>query len=322
MPTGPGLYYQKIGNHFKIKSMLATGKASSLECLEWLQWEQARCPHKDVVIQNAFNFGEKTVAGHSLDGYLEIKRNGDVVFTVGYQYFGCYWHFCPNRCEVSKKSKATLADGQKDARICEEIRRKVNRLIIKRSCEWMIEREALPVSYKSPDYCFLGRTEDQVGDTKITEKMILQKIASGDFYGMIRADVSTPPEIIAKYEHLNFPFIFRKCVITEEMLSPKMKEMAKMSGKDFPKETRTLTWNAKDIVLTTPTVQQYLELEMQVSNIQWAVEYKPTRPFEKFVDGMVKTRIKAHEEDNIPLGERAKFCLNSCVGRFGLVNLV
>ena len=319
MPTGPGLYYAKTGKSFKIKSMLASGKPSSIECLEWLQWEQARCPHEDAVIRHAYNFGEKIVGGHSVDGYLELERNGRVVYTVAYQYFGCHWHFCPNRCSVSLKSPAKLKDGMKDEQILAKIKREVDCLITKRSCEWMIEREALPVTYKSPDYCFLGRQEDQVGNTKVTEDLIIQKIQSGEFYGMIRVDVHTPPEIISKYEHLNFPLIFRKCVITEEMLSPKMKELAKASGKDFPKETRTLTWNATDIILTTPTVKQYLELGMKVTNIRWAVEYKPTKPFERFVDGMVQTRIKANEEGNKPLGERAKFCLNSCVGRFGYV---
>ena len=313
MPTGPGLYYEKSGNSFKIKSMLASGRPSSLECLEWLQWEQARCPH-DGVIQHAFNYGEKNIAGHNVDGFLELKNPDGSNYTVAYQYYGCYWHFCPNQCT---KSKATHKDGLEDKRIEGLISREVDYLIVKRSCEWKLERQVMPLGYKSPDFCFLGRERDQPDETKITEDLILENIRNGKFFGMIRADVQTPPDVIEKYEHLNFPLIFRKCVITEDMLGEKMKNLAKVGKKDFPKETRTLTWNAADLILTTPTVKQYLELGMVISNITWAVEYKPTKPFTNFVDGMVQVRIDAEKTGNKPLGERAKFCLNSCVGRFG-----
>ena len=313
MPTGPGLFYEKSGNSFKIKSMLSSGKPSSLECLEWLQWEQARCP-AGAEIRHAFNYGEVKVAGYSVDGFLSIDNDDDTTFTVAYQYYGCYWHFCPNQC---RKSRATLADAQEDKRIEGLISREVDRVIIKRSCEWELERQVMPVTYKSPDYCFLGRERNQTIEKKITEELLLENIRTGNFYGMIRADVRTPPNIIAKYEHMNFPLIFRKCLITEDMLGPKMKELANIGKKEFPKETRTLTWNASDIILTTPTVKQYLQLGMEISGIQWAVEYKPTKPFTNFVEGMVRIRIDAEKTGNKPRGERAKFCLNSCVGRFG-----
>ena len=315
MPTGPGIFYEKQGKHFKMKSMLQCGRKSSLECLEWLQWEQARCPHPNAVIRHSFNFGEQKIAGHSVDGYLEVKDpNGKVLYKVVYQYYGCYWHFCPYKCT---KSRATLEEGQEDMRICGLIGREVDRVIIKRSCEWKDQRCAMPLTYKSPDFCFLGRTENSAEDPKINEETILQNIKSGNFFGIIRADVTTPAAVVEKYKSLNFPLIFRKFTVTEEMLSPKMRKLAKLAKKHFPSETRTLTWNAEDLILTTPTVQFYQRLGMTISNIRWAVEYKPTTPFTDFVEGMVQVRIDAEKTKNKPLGERAKFCLNSCVGRFG-----
>ena len=314
MPTGPGIFYEKREDEFKMKSMLQSGKPSSLECLEWLQWEQARCPQPGAVIQHAHNFGEKKIAGYSVDGYLEVPGPDGDTFKVVYQYYGCYWHFCPWKCT---KSKAKLEDAQEDMRICGIIGREVDRVIIKRSCEWAEQRNSMPISYKSPDYCFLGREENSTQNPKITEEIIFEKIKSGEFYGIIRADVRTPPEIVKKYENLNFPMIFRKLTVTEDMLSEKMKELAKVGKKDFPAETRSLTWNATDIILTTPTVQFYQQLGMEISELTWAAEFKPTEPFTNFVNGMVQVRINAKKNDNKPLGERAKFCLNSCVGRFG-----
>lgn len=52
-------------------SMLTTGKKASMECLEWLEYEAARCPAK-MTIKHAYNFGEVQVAGHFVDGYVEF----------------------------------------------------------------------------------------------------------------------------------------------------------------------------------------------------------------------------------------------------------
>ena len=110
-------------------------------------------------------------------------------------------------------------------------------------------------------------------------------------------------------------------------LSDKMKHLAKENSKEFPSETRTLTWNADDIIMTTQMIQFYTEIGMQVSKIRWALHYVPSKPFTTFVNKMVDTRIQAmiatdadggkDKSGKKALGERAKFCLNSCVGRFG-----
>lgn len=101
------------------------------------------------------------------------------------------------------------------------------------------------------------------------------------------------------------------------MLAPKLRNLANVTGKKFPIETRTLVWNAEDIILTTSAVEFYMTLGMKFSNIRWAAQYYPSEPFTDFVDGMVKIRIEAEKTNNKLLGDRAKFCLNSCVGRFG-----
>ena len=304
MPTGPGFFLRKINQTFKMEPMIETGKKSSLECLEWLEWQQQRCPYNEV-IKHAYNFGEQTVAGHKVDGYIEIKNEDGSFFKVAFQYMGCYWHFCRWQCQ---KSRATIEDGIEDNRILGLIKREVDELIVTTSCQWKAEKKRFKI--ESPHYCFLNQPN-------ITENQILDKIQSNDFYGIVRLDVHTPPSVISEYEHLNFPFIFRKTEITEDMLSEKMKEIARAANKQFPDVTRTLTWNAEDIVLTTPTIQFYMRIGMKMSNLRWAIQYVPTTPFHKFVTGLVKDRIDATSKANVPRADRAKFCLNSCVGRFG-----
>ena len=258
MPTGPGLFFERTGALFKIKSMKQSGKQASQQSLEWLEFQQARCPYPGAIIKHAFNFGEQLVAGYHVDGLLEIPYEDGSLFRVAYEFMGCYWHFCPWKCQPSR---ATIEDGRQDERRLYEIEQNVDRLIRIRSCEWEEKRSIWLPRIMSEHFCFIN-------DERITEEKIIAKIREKKFYGIIRADVETPPEVIAEYEHLNFPFIFRKCEITEEMLSPAMRQMAREGKKTFPKETRTLTWNAEDLVLTTTMVEFYLFLGMRISNIR------------------------------------------------------
>jgi len=60
-----------------------------------------------------------------------------------------------------------------------------------------------------------------------------------------------------------------------------------------------------------------LDLGLIVTNVYWALQYVPTKPFEPFVKDLVEVRIRS-VNSNTSVGDRAKFTLNSCVGRFGL----
>ena len=101
------------------------------------------------------------------------------------------------------------------------------------------------------------------------------------------------------------------------MLDPKVLQMAKERGRTFPFETRTLTYSATEILLITPLIQKYMELGLKVKKIYYAVQYAPTKPFSQFVNDLVEVRIRS-QGTNQALGDRAKYTLNSCCGRFGL----
>ena len=309
MPTGPGFFYSRQKGLFEVKTMLQSGKQGSRQALEWLEFEQARCPYPDQTIKHAYNFGEQEVAGFFVDGFISIPNGDGSFFTVAYEFLGCHWHFCPWHCCETKK---TEKDGQEDQQRLWKIEQAVDRLIVKRGCEWARERNFWINTFESKHFCFIH-------EQKITEEKVLEWIRLNKFFGIVRADVRTPPEVVEKLKHLNFPFVFRKFEVTEEMLSEKMKKLASENGKIFPMVTRTLTWNADDIILTTDMVNFYNEIGIKVENIRWGVQYIPSKPFTKFVNLMVGERIQAFIEGNAPLGERAKLCLNSCVGRFGLV---
>ena len=89
--------------------------------------------------------------------------------------------------------------------------------------------------------------------------------------------------MIEKYQNLNFPFLYRKTQIHEDMLDEKMLKYAKERGRKFPYETNTLTWSGDDQLLTTTLIQFYHELGMQIRKIHWAIKYHRDQPFKGFV---------------------------------------
>ena len=100
------------------------------------------------------------------------------------------------------------------------------------------------------------------------------------------------------------------------MMQEHMRKLAEEGKRKFPKEALCLTWNAKEFLGVTPLLKFYLDIGMVIDKIHYAVNYTRSRPFKKFVDDMVAVRVAA-VGTNDPLGQRAKFTLNSMAGRFG-----
>ena len=138
------------------------------------------------------------------------------------------------------------------------------------------------------------------------------------FFGIAKVDLEAPEETIKRWEHLDFPFIFRSTLVKAEMLSEKMLSLATEQRRKFPCQALCLTWNAENFLGITPLLKFYLEIGITISKIHYAVNYTRGRPFNKFIEEMVAIRVAAEKPPvNKPLGQRAKFTLNSMAGRFG-----
>lgn len=70
MPTGPGIFFRRSGKNLKMELMLTSGKKTSLEATEWLEYLVARTP-PGAILEHAYNYGEREVAGYKVDGYVE-----------------------------------------------------------------------------------------------------------------------------------------------------------------------------------------------------------------------------------------------------------
>jgi hypothetical protein len=125
----------------------------------------------------------------------------------------------------------------------------------------------------------------------------------------------TPKVIQSQYKDLNFPFIFGKIDVTQDMLNDQMLDNAVKLKRKFPYTCKSMKFNAQNVVLTTPLLKFYLSRGLKVTNVYWAMQFLPEeKPFCRFIDEMVKIRINAVGK-NKPLGDRAKFTMNSCIGK-------
>jgi hypothetical protein len=227
------------------------------------------------------NGGEQVIAGYSVDGYMEIPTNDvNKPYKIVFEYMGCFYHACPNRCRESIQTQNAI---EEDYKRLYNIENSVDKLVIMRSCEWYSLRKNLKISSKMSSF---------LGFRNVKEAQILDAVKNNQFFGIIKLDIKTPMHIQQKYEHLNFPFIFAKTEVTEEMLNPSTLESAKMLGREFPHKCLTMRHNKNQIILATPMLRFYLSLGMEASNIEWALEYlADEKPFANFVNEMVQVRI-------------------------------
>ena len=214
------------------------------------------------VIRTAFNYGETKLGPYYVDGYLEYEDDG--LYKIAFEYMGCHYHRCPDPgCKIP--CRQTDEEARRDSRRLAAIELEVNQLNVMRSCQWKILKKNV------------GNIKPEISkflfQTNIKESNILEAIEAGEFFGMIKADIVTPDEVIQEFKYLNFPLLFRDVEVTEDMVNPELLAKASARKKKFPSVYKTLCWNGTDMVLATPLVQFYMRLGMQVKNVKWAIQH-------------------------------------------------
>ena len=282
--------------------------------MEWLEYcnKDRNDLNDEADIQHAFNaMGEKKLGVYYLDGYKEI-HDEDGTRKIGYEYMGCRFHRCPHKCGV--ESVQSDEDFLRETKRLEFLEENLDVFHIIRGCEWAEEKKKI---FKQRRF-IKSNISPFLGWKHVGEQEILKAVENGSFYGIMCVDIETPDEVVAKYEKLNFPFIFNKVGIDEDMLSPEVLEEARKRNTSFPVSVKTLTWNAKSFIAVSPLLKFYMKLGMKISNVQWALQYQVGKPFKYFVESLVEERIAAESSTpkNTSRGDRAKLALNSAVGKF------
>ena len=122
----------------------------------------------------------------------------------------CFYH-AGCGCATSKKSKIALNREEHDKKV-EAVCKKYGKYIKITECCW--RKNTTP--YKNYTSKFLARSSD------ITEEEIMDAIMNDEFFGLVQCDISSPESVIRHFSQLNFPPIFRKVQLSEDMIQTKL----------------------------------------------------------------------------------------------------
>ena len=302
LPSSAGVCYRRKSDETFSCKLMQTRVGWSLESIHWLDYMQSLPLFAEHRIQHALNIGEKslTINGQSykVDGFVQINETLYV-----FQYDGCAYHQCS--CSISKKSVFTKVD---DTRRNKDLA-SVAVLMKMKSCEW--KKFTVP-PFKSSIATFFNWP-------RIVEHDILAAVETGEFYGLIQVDISSPQHVIDHFLKLNHPPIFQHIQVEEEMINESFKEILKSRKKKFPLDKQlTLGFNARGYLLTTDLAKFYISKGLKLSNLQLAIEYPRTKPLEKFVNLVTNKRKEATRKRDNNLQQTFKLVMNSSYGRLGL----
>ena len=281
----------------------------SLEALQWLTWIQENDERlvnnngKRVQLHHSYFRGEKRIKDWFVDGFAEVDRR-----KLFYEYLGCYFHKgCKNsECQNLSPEEVDERFQRKQLELSEH-----GQVVVMRGCEW---KKKVKTLHKIPSPTF-----PQIYQTFTTENNILQGIKKKQLFGFIVADIQTPEDVLEKILPLNFPSIIQRGTIDDSMISPYMKGRCEARETKLPQETLIQTFNAKQLMIYTPTVLFYMELGLKISNVTKFIQFIPTKPLEGFVDKITQGRISAVESGNESLGTSYKIIGNRYIYLFFFV---
>ena len=314
LPVGRAIHYRLRGEFFDW-SPVSTSDTYSLDCIEWLNYQQSKFLKPDGsrnVIAHALNKGEVTIFEDSPDpefGILKSKMyKPDGMVTVDgvdhyFEFDGCHVHECPHKCLTYRRNISN--PDRKSPREVEErnqFYRSRGQLHTITSCEWYKIRKQLK---------FKNYTSSFFRSKKITEKAILEKIKSDEFFGVILVDIESPPEVVKRFSAAGFGTVFRHMEVTESMIHPVYLSHLKSTKRPFPLDkVLTLAFHAKQILITTELAKFYLEIGVRLSNITEALEYECDTPLANFVNTVTEQRKEATRTNNSALQNVFKLVAN------------
>ena len=181
--------------------------------------------------------------------------------------------------------------------------RKRGNLTVMWDCQWRQMLKSLP-KVKTR----LGRILE-----RDTEETLLNAIKTEEVFGFISCDVETPKAQIEEFARAGFLFppVITKRKLTEEHLSPYMKQRYASEGKS-PAETVIQSYNGQDVLLMTSYAKLLMDRGIEISNVTKMVQYEPGRALAPFVEKVKAMRIEATLEGDDLKATTAKLVGNSC----------
>ena len=269
----------------------------SIGALQWLTFLQEHSDHlvqsdgQRVQIEHKYFRGEKNIGGWYVDGFAKVDGQIHI-----FEFLGCYFHkgcpYCGNPFETDE-----IFDRKKG-----ELK-EIGTLHFIWECQWKKKLNEIK-HLESPTF-------PDIFNNSSNEKKLLEQISRGELFGFIVADVKTPPDILQKILPLNFPPVIHRGEIDASMLSDFMLERCNVRGRKLPQETLIQTYNATQLLMYTPTIEFYLKLGLEITNISEFFQYLPVKPLDAFVQKITKGRVDAVKSKNKSLGTAYKIIGNS-----------
>ena len=118
-----------------------------------------------------------------------------------------------------------------------------------------------------------------------TENELLRGILNGTLFGFATVSVKCPQWLYDQYQRdgFLFPPIFKKLSVTEDMLSPFMREKYEQEDSKCDEPTLVQVYNGTDLLLYTPLIQFYAQKGFIIYDVKQFTQYVPGKVFAPFV---------------------------------------
>ena len=309
LPTGPALLWERKKDSENIwrKNVMTDGH--SFKAQQWLTFMQ----HNDPFLKNAkgksrieckFFRGEKIVFKDSkqtwtVDGFANTDQG-----LKFYEFLGCKFHEgCP-KCDPNGHDKFFF-----DEKV--PYLRELGIVEFIYECEWDLQLSKIK-NLKT-------KTLPHVLEKVHTENEIIKSICEDKLFGFLVVDIETPEYLIP--EHKNFPPIIKRLTITEEYLSPFMKQqwVKKNHGQEkMKRETVVQCFKAEKHLLMTSLIKFYVSIGLRITKIHKIIQYQPYKCLSPFVRHVTNMRLDAEREKKRTKANSAKTFGNSGYGKVSL----
>ena len=146
---------------------------------------------------------------------------------------------------------------------------------------------------------------------KVTQASILEKVKSGELFGLVQCDIHVPDNLKPYFEDL--PPLFKNTNVSREDIGEHMETYC-INNKLMRQPRRTLisSFFGENVLLTTPLLKWYLQQGLVVTDIQQIVEYKPNACFKRFGENVTFARREGDKNtDSSILADTWKLLGNS-----------
>ena len=176
-----------------------------------------------------------------------------------------------------------------------------------RECDF---RKEFPNAYKYRCEKYGGK----IGKV-LNEGEMLEEIANGNVFGMVKCDVRVPDNLRETYA--KFPPIFKNTDVSRNDIGPHMRKIAEEEGLlTRPRRMLISSFFSEQKLIATPLLRWYIEKGFEVTNIEEVIQYAPERCFQDFVEMVTKARQLGDVEERFKnVAQAFKLLGNSAYGR-------